>query len=58
MSQTEQYIQAEKSSAAVLKKGADYLTEQVRMYVMTGDTSYMDAYFVESNQVKSREKSA
>ena len=30
-------------------------TEQVRMYVMTGDTSYMDAYFVEANQVKSRE---
>ena len=25
------------------------------MYVMTGDTSYMDAYFVEANQVKSRE---
>ena len=38
-----------------LEKGADYLTEQVRMYVMTGDTSYMDAYFVETNQVKSRE---
>lgn len=52
---TEQYIQAEKA-VQQFEKGADYLTEQVRMYVMTGDTSYMDAYFVESNQVKSREK--
>ena len=51
---TEQYIQGEKA-AQQLEKGADYLTEQVRMYVMTGDTSYMDAYFVEPNQVKSRE---
>lgn len=51
---TEQYIQGEKA-AQQLEKGADYLTEQVRMYVMTGDTSYMDAYFVETNQVKSRE---
>ena len=45
---TEQYIQGEKA-AQQLEKGADYLTEQVRMYVMTGDTSYMDAYFVETN---------
>lgn len=52
---TEQYIQAEKA-VQQFEKGTDYLTEQVRMYVMTGDTSYMDAYFVESNQVKSREK--
>lgn len=52
---TEQYIQAEKA-VQQFEKGADYLTEQVRMYVMTGDISYMDAYFVESNQVKSREK--
>lgn len=52
---TEQYIQGEKA-VQQFEKGADYLTEQVRMYVMTGDTSYMDAYFVESNQVKSREK--
>lgn len=51
---TEQYIQGEKA-AQQLEKGADYLTQQVRMYVMTGDTSYMDAYFVETNQVKSRE---
>ena len=51
---TEQYIQGEKA-VQQFEKGADYLTEQVRMYVMTGDTSYMDAYFVESNQVKSRE---
>ena len=45
-----------KKQVQQFEKGADYLTEQVRMYVMTGDTSYMDAYFVESNQVKSREK--
>ena len=44
---TEQYIQGEKA-AQQLEKGADYLTEQVRMYVMTGDTSYMDAYFVKT----------
>lgn len=41
---TEQYIQGEKA-AQQLEKGADYLTEQVRMYVMTGDTSYMGRIF-------------
>ena len=51
---TNQYIQCEKA-ANQLQEGSDYLTEQARLYAMTGKTSYMDAYFVEANQTQSRE---
>lgn len=51
---TNQYIQCEKA-ANQLQEGSDYLTEQARLYAMTGKTSYMDAYFVEANETQRRE---
>ncbi|MCR5584872.1 MAG: GGDEF domain-containing protein [Lachnospiraceae bacterium] len=39
-----------------LKEGSDYLTEQVRQYVITGDKTYMDNYFYEANVRKRRDK--
>ena len=41
---TDQYIVCEKA-AKQLQDGSDYLTEQVRLYAMTGDTQYREAYF-------------
>ena len=35
---------------------SDYLTEQVRLYAMTGQSKYMDAYFGEAETKQSREK--
>lgn len=52
---TEQYIDCEKA-AKQLQDGSDYLTEQVRMYAMTGKRKYMDLYFMEANVTKHREK--
>ena len=51
---TELYIISEKS-ARKLQKGSDTLTEQVRLYVMTGEPKYMDAYFEEAEVTKSRD---
>ena len=51
---TELYIISEKS-ARKLQQGSDVLTEQVRLYVMTGDTEYLDAYFEEANVTRSRD---
>ena len=28
-----------------LQDGSDYLTEQVRLYAMTGERNYLDQYF-------------
>ena len=39
---TEQYVTCE-SAAKDLQDGSDYLTEQVRLYVMTGQQEYEDA---------------
>ena len=52
---TEQYITCEKA-AKQLQDGSDYLTEQVRMYVMTGKQKYMELYFMEANVTRHREK--
>ena len=38
---TNQYIICE-NAAKQLQDGSDYLTEQVRMYAMTGEKKYMD----------------
>lgn len=38
---TEPYIQCERA-AKQLQDGSDYLTEQVRLYVMTGQRTYME----------------
>lgn len=52
---TEQYIDCEKA-AKELQDASDYLSEQVRMYAMTGKRKYMDLYFMEVNVTKHREK--
>ncbi len=51
---TDQYIVCEKA-AKQLQDGSDYLTEQVRLYAMTGDTQYREAYFQEADGTKRRE---
>ena len=51
---TTEYIPCEKA-VNQLQSGSDYLTEQVRLYAMTGEVQYMDAYFTEVNETKSRE---
>ena len=51
---TDQYIVCEKA-AKQLQDGSDYLTEQVRLYAMTGEWQYMDHYFEEANVTRSRE---
>lgn len=45
---TDQYITCE-NAAKQLQDGSDYLTEQVRLYVATGQQTYMDLYFEEAN---------
>lgn len=51
---TNQYIACEKA-ANQLQSGSDYLTEQARVYAVTGQKQYMDAYFEEATVTKSRE---
>ena len=47
---TNQYI-ACGNAAKQLQNGSDYLTEQVRLYAMTGQSKYMDAYFEEAENL-------
>lgn len=35
-----------------MHEGSDYLTEQVRLYTMTGEKQYMDNYFKEKETGK------
>ncbi|MBD5558635.1 MAG: GGDEF domain-containing protein [Desulfovibrio sp.] len=51
----ENYIAWENSGQRV-RRGSDYLTEQVRLFVQTLDKNYADRYFEEINSTKSREK--
>lgn len=51
---TEQYIQCERE-AKQLQDGSDYLTEQVRLFAMTGQRTYMDLYFKEAETTRRRE---
>ncbi len=51
---TNEYITCEKA-AKQLQEGSDYLTEQVRLYAMTGERQYMDLYFKEADETKRRE---
>lgn len=51
---TEEYFVCE-NAANRLQKGSDILTEQVRLYVMTGSAKYMDGYFTEADVDKNRE---
>ena len=52
---TDQYITCEKA-AKQLQDGSDYLSEQARLYAMTGQTEYRDLYFEEANETQRREK--
>lgn len=52
---TKVYIECE-NDARQLQEGSDFLTEQVRMAAMTGESKYIDAYFNEAKNVKSRER--
>ncbi len=45
-----------RTSAYDLQVGSDYLTEQIRCFVATGDKTYLDNYFTEVNVTKRREK--
>lgn len=52
---TDRYILCEKS-AKNLQDASNYLSEQVRMYSMTGEDTYLYNYFNEVNQTQRREK--
>lgn len=51
---TDQYILCE-TAANELQNASDYLTEQVRLYAMTGEIRYMNQYFEEVNVNRRRE---
>ncbi len=51
---TEQYIECERA-AKQLQDGSDYLTEQVRLYAMSGKQVYVDRYFTEAQVTKRRD---
>ena len=53
---TEQYITCE-DATKLMHEGSDYLTDQVRLYTMTGEKQYMDNYFKEKETGKKREAS-
>lgn len=52
---TDEYISCERD-AALVREGSDYLTEQVRLYVITARPEHMEAYFTEKNDNRRREK--
>ena len=52
---TEQYIVCEKN-AKDLQEGSHYLTEQVRLFVMTEEEKYLNNYFYEMTEVRRRER--
>lgn len=52
---TERYLTCE-AAAKQLKEGSDYLTEQVRLYVLTGEAKYREQYLEEVNVTKRRER--
>ena len=52
---TEDYIRCEKD-AAMVREASDHLTDQVRLYTVTMEPQYMEAYFEEKNMTRRREK--
>lgn len=52
---TEEYIACEEATGE-LEDGADYLTEEVRLYVLTGEREYMEKYVNEAEYTRRREK--
>ena len=55
-SATEQYIICD-DATRLMEEGSDYMTEQVRLYTVTGEKQYMDNYFDEKDLNKKREAS-
>ncbi|MCI8453785.1 MAG: GGDEF domain-containing protein [Lachnospiraceae bacterium] len=51
---TADYIACQKSAAQV-EEGSDFLTEQVRLFAVTQDLTYADAYFKEAYETRKRE---
>lgn len=51
---TENYISAEEAMIQ-LQEGSDYLTEEAREYATTGMVGFMNSYFKEANETRSRE---
>ena len=54
-SANERYILASESSA-MLESGSDYLTGNVRSFVVTGDIQYLKNYFEEAEVTRSRDR--
>ena len=54
VSNTEDYIACEQY-ASLVQEGSDYLTEQVRLYTVTKDPQYMEAYFTEVYATRRRD---
>ena len=52
---TDEYIECEKQ-ASELQAASDYLAEQVRLFVVTGQREYMDLYFEEKDVTRRQEK--
>lgn len=52
---TNDYIACEKN-AALVREGSDYLTEEARLYAVTSDLQYIDAYLKEVNETRRRER--
>ena len=52
---TEQYIVSQRDASDMMN-GSDYLTEQVRMFTISGELSYAENFFKEVNQTRRREK--
>lgn len=51
---TKQYVLCA-SAANQMQQGSDTLSTQVQLYTMTGDTMYLNGYFREANETRSRE---
>ena len=52
---TQNLIQLEENSSDLME-ASDYLTEQIRAFVVTGEKRFLDNYFEEANVTKRREK--
>ncbi|MCR5422201.1 MAG: GGDEF domain-containing protein [Bacilli bacterium] len=52
---TEMFMEGQKC-ASDMQNASDYLTEQIRCFVESGEKEYLDAYFYESEVSKRREK--
>jgi len=51
---TQEYITCVEN-AALVTEGSDFLTEQVRLYTVTFDPKYVNAYFTEANVTRRRD---